>query len=72
MAKLQNPKEQSQPVKSDKKDILIEFEKWKLERNPEDKTKLIRFKLIRKVMILQEHADMLNEQRENTLIEYVR
>ena len=51
------------------KQPFITFEEWKLERKD---GKLIPLKLNREVRILQEHANTLNEQRENTLLEYVK
>ena len=50
-----------------------EFEEWEQERKMVDgKPKLVaKDKPNRVVMLLQEHADILNAQKENTLKEYV-
>lgn len=52
---------------------FLEFEEWEQERKMVDgKPKLVaKDKPNRIVMLLQEHADILNAQKENTLKEYV-
>ena len=52
---------------------FLEFEEWEQERKMVDgKPKLVaKDKPNRVVMLLQEHADILNAQKENTLKEYV-
>ena len=52
---------------------FLEFEEWEQERKMVDgKPGLVaKDKPNRIVMLLQEHADILNAQKENTLKEYV-
>ena len=63
------------PSEKDQKAMktFLEFEEWEQERKMVDgKPKLVaKDKPNRIVMLLQEHADILNAQKENTLKEYV-
>lgn len=63
------------PSEKDQKAMktFLEFEEWEQERKMVDgKPALVaKDKPNRIVMLLQEHADILNAQKENTLKEYI-
>lgn len=54
------------------------YEEWKHERKPVNEDGRMVTRLVRKekaertVMLLDEHAEILNQQKENTLIEYIK
>ena len=66
-------KQAPSPEELKKGKTFLEFEEWEQERKMVDgKPGLVaKDKPNRIVMLLQEHADILNAQKENTLKEYV-
>lgn len=56
-----------------KKPRFSTYEVWKMEwKGMGDKRELVKVNVKKTVKILKEHADILNEQTENTLLKYVR
>ena len=83
MAEIDNVKEQIEalevkpevPVKKapEKKGKFTEYDVWRMEwKGVGDERKLVRVNLKKTVKILEEHAGILNEQTENTLLMYVK
>jgi len=66
-------KEKAEKKAGEKKGHFTTYEVWQLERKLTDgRLSFPRLKLKKVVKILEEHAQILNEQRENTLLEYVK
>lgn len=64
--KSKEPPKESPKQEAPKANQLKAFEKWSLD--PKD---LSRVKKLKDITILQEHADTLNQQKKNTLVEYI-
>ena len=59
--------------KSKKDGPAFTHEEWRLEKKIVDqKIQLSRLKMLKKVIITDEHEGILNEQKANTLLEYVK
>jgi len=65
--------EKAKAKEEKKKGRFISYDVWQLEwKGVGDSRKLSRIRVKKTVKILAEHAATLNEQRENTLFEYVK
>jgi len=65
------PEKPSKEAKKEPKFLL--YEVWKMEwKGIGDNRELVKVNVKKTVKILKEHADILNEQVENTLLKYVR
>ena len=64
--------EEKPGLKKTKASPFVICEEWRLERKRDgNKVTFERLKLVKETKLLREHIDVLNSQKENTLLEYV-